>query len=485
MSRAPVDLQAAFRLLPSIDEVLRDPRAAPLEGRLGRDLLQGFAAETLDVWRQEIKAGRLDADRIVTLRAAGEPFLELERRARREEGRGVVRCVNATGVVLNTGLGRAPVHPGVAEAMAEAARSYCVLEVDRETNERNQRDDYLGDLLARMTGAEAGIGVNNCAGAVLLLFNTFAGGREAIVSRGELVEIGGSFRVPDVMARANASLVEVGTTNRTRIADYERAITERTGLLVKVHTSNFRVVGFTEEASPAELAELGRRRGIPSAFDLGSGLFEPAGAPPLAHLLGDEPLVLDAVRTGVDVVMFSGDKLFGGPQAGLVVGKRAAIAALRKNPIYRALRLDKVTLAGLETTARLVLAGRAHELPTRRMLAAPAPELRPAADAIAARLARIPGLTAEVAEGASQPGSGSAPGILLPTFVVRVRHARVSDAELALALREAPVPVFTRVQDGCVLVDPRTLLPGDDADLVRGFEHAAGRDAGAARRSTA
>lgn len=485
MTRPQTDAQAAFRLLPSIDEVLRDPRAAPLEARLGRDLLQRFAAETLEAWRAEIKAGRLDADRLVILRAAGEPFVELERRARREEGRGVVRCVNATGVVLNTGLGRAPVHPEVAEVMAVAARSYDVLEVDRATNERNQRDDYLGDLLARMTGAEAGIGVNNCAGAVLLLFNTFAGGKEAIVSRGELVEIGGSFRVPDVMARASASLVEVGTTNRTRIADYEKAITERTGLLVKVHTSNFRVVGFTEEATPAELAELGRRRGIPSAFDLGSGLFEPAGAPPLAHLLGDEPLVLDAVRTGVDVVMFSGDKLFGGPQAGLVVGKRAAIAALRKNPIYRALRLDKVTLAGLEATARLVLAGRGHELPTRRMLAATAPELLPAAEALAARLGRIPGLAVEVAEGASQPGSGSAPGVLLSTWVVRVRHARLSDSELALALREAPVPVFARVQDGCVLVDPRTLLPGDDADLVRGFELAAGRDAGPVRRSPA
>ncbi|MCY2960684.1 MAG: L-seryl-tRNA(Sec) selenium transferase [Planctomycetota bacterium] len=485
MSRPQTDSQAAYRLLPSIDEVLRDPRAAPLEARSGRELLQRFAAETLEVWRAEIKAGRLDADRIVTLRAAGEPYLELERRARREEGRGVVRCVNATGVVLNTGLGRAPVHPEVAEVMAVAARSYDVLEVDRATNERNQRDDYLGELLARMTGAEAGIGVNNCAAAVLLLFNTFAGGREAIVSRGELVEIGGSFRVPDVMARANAALVEVGTTNRTRVADYESAITGRTGLVVKVHTSNFRVVGFTEEASPAELAELGRRRGVTTAFDLGSGLFEPSGAPPLAHLLGDEPLVVDAVKSGIDVVMYSGDKLFGGPQSGLVVGKRAAIAALRKNPIYRALRLDKVTLAGLEATAKLVLSGRAHELPTRRMLAATAHDLRPAADALAARLARISGLHVAVAEGASQPGSGSAPGILLPTYVVRVRHATLSDAELALALREAPVPVFTRVQEGHVLVDPRTLLPGDDADLVRGFEHAAGRDAGSARRSPA
>lgn len=489
MTRAPTDPQAAYRLLPSVDEVLRDPRAAPIEARAGRELLTRFAAETLDAWRAEIKAGRLDADRIVTLRAAGEPFVELERRARREERRGVVRCINATGVVLNTGLGRAPVHPEIAEKMAVAARSFDVLEVDRETNERNQRDEYLGELLARLTGAEAGIGVNNCAAAVLLLFNTFAGGKEAIVSRGELVEIGGSFRVPDVMARANAKLVEVGTTNRTRLADYERAVTERTGLFVKVHTSNFRVVGFTEEVGPTELAELGQRRSIPTAFDLGSGLFEPEGAPPLAHLLGDEPLVVDAVRSGVDIVMFSGDKLFGGPQAGLVVGKRDAIASLRKNPIYRALRLDKVTLAGLEATLALIATGRAHELPTRRMLAATAAELRPMGDALAARIGGIAGFTAQVVEGASQPGSGSAPGVTLPTFVVSVRHATLSDAELALALREADVPVFARIQSGAVLVDPRTLLPGDDEDLVRGFEHAssrrAGRDPGAARRSPA
>jgi L-seryl-tRNA(Ser) seleniumtransferase len=495
MAKAPTDPQAAYRLLPSIDELLRDPRATPIAERSGRELLQRFAAETLEAWRAEIKAGRLDADRIVTLRAAGEPFVELECRARREAGRGVLRCVNATGVVLNTGLGRAPVHPEIADAMAVAARSFDVLEVDRATNERNQRDEYLGELLARLTGAEAGIGVNNCAAAVLLLFNTFAGGKEAIVSRGELVEIGGSFRVPDVMARANATLVEVGTTNRTRVADYERAVTERTGLVVKVHTSNFRVVGFTEEAGPAELADLGRRRGVTTAFDLGSGLFEPTGAPPLAHLLGGEPLVVDAVASGVDVVMFSGDKLFGGPQAGLVVGQRAAIASLRKNPIYRALRLDKVTLAGLEATARWVLDGRAHELPTRRMLAATAAELRPIAEQLAARIGKIAGLSADVAAGASQPGSGSAPGVELATFVVRVRHATRSDAELAQRLRDATVPVFARVHDGRVLVDPRTLLPGDDADLVRGFElaagapsagnDAAGRESDPARRSPA
>ncbi|MBL8861520.1 MAG: L-seryl-tRNA(Sec) selenium transferase [Planctomycetes bacterium] len=485
MPKPASDAQGAYRLLPSIDETLRDPRALALEGRAPRELLRRFAAETLEAWRAEIAAGRLDQDRIVSLRASGEPFLELERRVAREALRGVVRCVNATGIVLNTGLGRAPVHPEVAAAMAEAARGYCVLEVDRETNERNQRDEHLGDLLARLTGAEAAIAVNNCAGAVLLLFNTFAGGREAVVSRGELVEIGGSFRVPDVMARANAVLVEVGTTNRTRLADYAQAIGERTGLLVKVHTSNFRVVGFTEEAAPAELAELGRRRGVTSAYDLGSGLLDPEGAPPLAQLLGGEPLVREAVASGFDVVLFSGDKLFGAPQAGLIVGKRAAIAALRKNPVYRALRLDKVALVGLETTARLLLAGRAHELPVRRMLAAAAPDLRPAAERIAARLAALPHLAVEVTPGESRPGSGSAPGVALPTFVVHVRHARLSDAELAAGLRSAAVPVFARVQDGRVLVDPRTLLPGDEDDLVRGFASAVGREPTSARRSRA
>lgn len=477
MTGPTTDAQAVFRLLPSVDEVLRDPRARPLEARAGRELLQSFATSVLDSWRAEIKSGRLDAARFEALRARGEPFVELERLVAREERRGVVRCVNATGVVLNTGLGRAPVHPEVAEAMARAARGYCVLEVDRATNERNQRDDYLGELLARATGAEAGIAVNNCAAAVLLAFQTFAGGREAVVSRGELVEIGGSFRVPDVMARANAKLVEVGTTNRTRIADYERAVSERTGLLVKVHTSNFRVVGFTEEVGPKELADLGRAKGVTSAFDLGSGLFELDGEAPLAPLLGGEPLVRDAVASGVDVVMFSGDKLFGGPQAGLIVGRRAPLAALRKNPIYRAVRLDKVALAGLETTLRLQLDGRGGELPVRRMLTASADEMRPRAEALARRLSAIGGLSAEVESDASQPGSGAAPDVYLPTFVVRVRAAGCSANALATALRDATVPVFTRVQDDRVLVDPRTLLAGDDDDLVAAFAQAAGRGA--------
>jgi L-seryl-tRNA(Ser) seleniumtransferase len=360
------------------------------------------------------------------------------------------------------------VHPEVAEAMAEAAKSYCVLEVDRASGERNQRDDRLGELLVRLTGAEAAIGVNNNAGAVLLLFQTFAGGKEAIVSRGELVEIGGSFRVPDVMARAGAQLVEVGTTNRTRIGDYERALTARTGLLVKVHTSNFRLVGFTEDVSPSEIAALGKDRGIPTAFDLGSGLLETS----LAPQLGGEPLVREAVASGVDAVCFSGDKLLGAPQAGLLVGKRAAIEALRRNPIYRALRLDKVALAGLERTLELLLQGRGAELPVRRMLAQSADEIRPAAQELARQLGSIAGLSTSVEAAGSEPGSGSAPGVEIPTFVVKLTHAKQSPSSLASRLRAGDPPVFARIQGDAILLDPRTLLPGDADDLVRAVANA-------------
>jgi L-seryl-tRNA(Ser) seleniumtransferase len=470
------DPSNAYRLLPSVDEALRDPGIASCAPRVARELLASFVAQALDELRAEIKAGRLEAPALEKHLAQGGLLKLVQARIVREDGAGLRRCVNATGVVLNTGLGRAPVHPEVAEAMAEAARSYCVLEVDRWTNERNQRDDRLSELLARLLGVECAIAVNNNAGAVLLLFQTFAGGRQAIVSRGELVEIGGSFRVPSVMERANAELVEVGTTNRTRLSDYAEAIGPRTGLLVKVHTSNFRVEGFTEDVGAEDLATLGRERKITSAYDLGSGLVEGSGMNPIAELLGGEPLVRAAVGSGVDVVTFSGDKLLGAPQAGILVGARAAIEALRKNPIYRALRLDKVGVAGLEKTLELVLAGRGDEIPVRRMLRASATELRPQAEELARRICGLPGFTATVVAGESQPGSGSAPGVTLPTYCVRVTHQKLSVGGLASALRAAPVPVFARVQAGALLLDPRTLLPGDMEDLLAAFVPASGAD---------
>ncbi|MFN0243820.1 MAG: L-seryl-tRNA(Sec) selenium transferase [Planctomycetota bacterium] len=474
MKPTRTDTQSAFRALPSVDEVLRLTGVRALATRVDAALLAAFVAQVVDGWRAEIRDGLLSADELAVRLMQNVHVRAVESLVAREERAGVRRCVNATGVVLNTGLGRAPVHHEAAAAMAEAAASYCVLEVDRESGERNQRDARLAELVSRLTGAEAAIAVNNNAAAVFLVLQTFAAGKEAIVSRGELVEIGGSFRVPDVMKRANARLVEVGTTNRTRLSDYAAAIVTSTGLLMKVHTSNFRVVGFTEEVSPAELAELGRARNVPTAFDLGSGLLECDGAPPLAERLGGEPLVRSAVQSDVDVVTFSADKLLGAPQAGVIVGKRAAVRALRDNPIYRALRLDKVALAGLEKTCELLLAGRGGEIPARAMLALSAQDLEPAARALAAAVSRIDGYAADVVPGRSEPGSGSAPGVFLPTFVARVRHRALRASALAAALRRASVPAFVRVHEDAVLCDPRTLLAGDAELLVRAFAEAAG-----------
>jgi L-seryl-tRNA(Ser) seleniumtransferase len=349
--------------------------------------------------------------------------------------------------------------------MAAAAGSYGVLEVDRDTGARNERDGRLSVLLARLTGAEAAIAVNNNAAAVLLALNTYAaGGREVVVSRGELVEIGGSFRVPDVMARAGARLREVGTTNRTRMDDYRGAVGEGTAMLMKVHTSNFRVRGFTHEVTPDELATLGAELGVATCFDLGSGLLETPDMRPLP--LADEPRVREAVSSGVDLVSFSGDKLLGAPQAGLVVGKRGAVLALRRNPMYRAMRCDKVALAGLERTLQLMLEGRGDELPTRRMLLVTADELRPLAERLAAELTALAALDARPEPGRSQPGSGSAPDEYLDSWCVRVSSTRHTAAELAEALRKGDPPVFTRVQDDAVWLDVRTLLE-DDLERLR------------------
>ncbi len=458
----------AFRLLPSVEEALHDPAVAQLASLTPRTVLVELVREVIERWRGEVKSGALDAARLETRLAGGGLARAVRERVELELRAGIVRAINATGVVLHTGLGRAPLHPEVARAMAEVG-GYCVLEVDRDSGERNERDGRLSTLLRRLTGAEAGLAVNNNAAAVYLLLNTFLqrGVRdEVVVSRGELVEIGGSFRVPDVMERAGVVLREVGTTNRTRLRDYEDACGARTALLMKIHTSNYRVQGFTEEVAPGELAELGRARGLPTAFDLGSGLLDLDGLAALPSVMNDEPRVRAAVESGVDVVSFSGDKLLGAPQAGLLVGKRSTIAALRRNPVYRALRLDKLTLAGLEATLSLYLEGRGDELPARRMLCQSAEAVRPRAETLANSIELLPNLRADVLEGRSQPGSGSAPTVFLPTFVVRVRHASLSASALALALRRSTPPIFARIQDDAVLIDPRTLLPGDEIEIV-------------------
>ncbi len=468
MASEPTPTQEAFRRLPSIDEALRDGDLVALEDRVGRDLLKAFVQRVLGEWRMQILDGQLDAEGLQERLDTAQLLGSVRHLALIEEGRGVRPAINVAGIVLNTGLGRAPVHPEVAQRMGAAAGGYCVLEVDRFTGQRNRRDDRLSELLLRLTGAEAGIAVNNNAAAALLCMHTFAKDREAIVSRGELVEIGGSFRVPDVMAAANARLVEVGATNRTRIGDYAKAIGADTGLLMKVHPSNFRIIGFTEEVDPADLAKLGAEHGVTSAWDLGSGLVEPANATMLGPKVGGETEVATAVASGVDVVTFSGDKLLGGPQAGMLVGKRATIEALRKNPLYRALRCDKVQLAGLEATIELLLAGRGDELPTRALLCRDVEDVRAVSHALAKELGAL-GFTCEVVDSPCQPGSGSAPGIELPSSAVQVSDPNRSPDRLAAALRAGTPPVFARVQEDRLWVDPRTLLDGQHELLVEAF----------------
>lgn len=462
-----------YRELPQVDALLADPRLS--EASATRELLVRLAQAALERARERIGAG-WTAGEVVAWRDAGGPVDEILEELERDRGRGVVPIVNATGVVLNTGLGRAPVHPEAAAAMAAAAGSYCVLEVDRFTGERNRRDDRLSELLSRLTGAEAAIAVNNCAAGVVLTLAGFARGQGAVLSRGELVEIGGSFRMPDVMEQAGVRLIEIGTTNKTHLVDYERALDAHAdaALLLKVHRSNFRVRGFTKEIDPAELAKLGAERGVPVAYDLGSGRFDPTGAEPLGEL-GDEPRLEDALASGIDVVMHSGDKLIGGPQAGLILGRREAVETLRANPLYRALRLDKVALAGLEKTVELMLAGRGDELPVRHLLSRPAEALEPEAQALARALSQhltgaLAGCELSVAPQRSQPGSGSAPDVFLDTFAVRLAPADGRADRLARRLRAGDPAVFARVHEEALWLDVRTLLPGDAERLVQAFE---------------
>jgi len=380
------------------------------------------------------------------------------------------RVVNATGVVLHTNLGRSVLAPEAAEAVLGAAIAYSDLEIDPATGRRGNRLGSVSTLLARLSGAEAAFAVNNNAAATLLALDTLARGREAVVSRGELVEIGGSFRVPEILARAGVRLVEVGTTNRTHADDYRRAIGPDTALLLKVHRSNFEIRGFTAEVELPELVAIGREHGLPVLEDLGSGTLLDPGA--LSLPAGSH--VAARVAAGADCVCFSGDKLLGGPQAGILVGSRTAIEPMCKNPLARALRLDKLSLAALDWTLRALLEGRAAEIPTLRQLAETPAQVRSRAEALAERLrkvARGPALDVEVASDRAAVGGGSLPGFELDTWVVALRAPCGPDG-LAAALRAAAVPVLARIRDDAVLLDARTLLDGDEPTIEAALREA-------------
>ncbi len=442
-----------LRDLPSIDRLLQHPALAAARATWSQQLVADAARAAVEEARQAVLAGasapaleELAQEALIKLQQITQPSLR--------------PVINATGVVIHTNLGRAPLSAAAQAAMIAAAQGYTNLEYDLSTGQRGSRYDHAVALLRRLTGAEDALVVNNNAGAVLLALAGVAAGREMIVSRGQLVEIGGGFRVPDVMAQSGARLVEVGTTNRTHLRDYAAAIGPETAGLLRVHRSNFRIIGFTAEAALAEMVALAHDRNLLVIDDLGSG----ALLDTTVYGLTPEPRVQESVVAGADLVTFSGDKLLGGPQAGLIVGRARWIQVLRKHPLARALRVDKITLAGLQATLLHYLRGEATTaVPVWRMISRPAAEIAEQARAWAATLGDA-GVAASVAPAQSTIGGGSLPGETLPTTAVVL--APPSAERLAQALRRGEPPVVARVDEGRVWLDPRTVLPEQEAILL-------------------
>ena len=475
---APSEL---FRKLPSVDDVMRAAGVNALAASHGHESVTDAVRSVLARLRREITSGLLD-EKALQLALSGLTGA-IENQLRNALRFSLRPVINATGVILHTNLGRAPLSETAIEHIRETAASYSNLEFDLAAGARGRRDVHVDRLFRRLLEDESGpaelhsagragvpvptqaavstIVVNNNAAAVLLALNTLAEGGEVIVSRGELVEIGGSFRIPDVMAKSGAILREVGTTNRTRTADYERAITERTRLLLRVHRSNFEITGFTEQASTAELVALARKRGIPMMEDLGSGaLFDLRSVG-----INGESGVLDSLRSGVDIVTYSGDKLLGGPQAGLISGDAELVGRMRSNSLFRALRVDKLVYAALEATL-LAYVRRDHDaIPALRMMRLTKDGIGERAEALAARIA-IPKLKVEILDGESILGGGAAPSSALPTRVLAITVEGLSADELSARLRASDPAIVARVEEGHVLLDLRTVFPEQDAALA-------------------
>lgn len=444
----------ALRKIPSLDAFLRRDGLAEVP----RPLLARTGRAFLDEVRGRVRDGELSAGDVTALFDGDAAEREVLARCARAGSLHHRRVFNATGIVLHTGIGRAPLAEAAREAMAQAA-GYSIVELDPDSGERNQREVAVSQLMVDITGAGGAIVVNNNAAAVTLALAALARGREAVVSRGQLVEIGGGFRMPDVMAQAGCHMVEVGTTNRTHLADFERAIGEQTSVLLLVHPSNFRVLGFTGMPSRAELVQLARQHDLAVIDDLGSGLMVPAGVPGLEA----EPRVLEAVEDGTHLVCFSGDKLLGGPQAGILVGDREVVAKVRRHPLYRALRCDKITLAGLEATLRIYRDGDPiREIPTLRAIAASPEHLRAQAERLQSALGE---LAARIAPSESFAGSGANPARALPSFAVAMKGG---DGMAAALRKPGDEPaVFARIEKDEVLLDLRTLDLEDLDEVAR------------------
>lgn len=445
---------ADFRAIPSIDQLLRHPGTAPIVARHGNDATAAAlraAVAALRIALAAREAPPIDVPAALVAAAAGQ----LDARARGS----LRRVVNATGVVIHTNLGRAPLGRAALDRLQAVAGGYATLEYDLAAGRRGSRSVHAEAALSALTGAEAAAVVNNNAAAMMLVLAALARGRDVLISRGQLVEIGGGFRVPDIMIQSGATLREVGTTNRTRLADYTAALGPSTALVLLVHPSNFRIEGFTEQPSRRDVVAAAHAAGVPVVEDLGSGNVDPASA--------WEPTVQAALADGVDLVAVSGDKMLGGPQAGLVLGTKALVDRLRAHPLMRALRVDKLTYAALEGTLVEHLAGRAHDtVPVLRMLHAPLEMVEARARALAATLG-AGGWTTSVVPGASAIGGGSAPGVTVPTVLVRLARNDWSADRLEAWLRTLDPPVIARIQDDAVMLDLRTVDPSDDAKLAR------------------
>ena len=456
-----------YRKLPSVDEVLRRDDLSEMIAREGHSAVTDAARIALEQLRREIDAG-LELARFELVLSGLDDAIARELRS--AVGYSLRPVINATGVILHTNLGRAPLAASAVKNIASAAAGYSNLEFDLASGERGKRDVHVDRLFRRLFQDEARFGrelstivVNNNAAAVWLALNTLAAGGEVIVSRGELVEIGGSFRIPDVMAQSNGILREVGTTNRTRISDYEHAINEKTRLLLRVHRSNFQITGFTEQPALEELVALARTRNLPLVEDLGSGALLDLRTVGISGEAG----VAESLRAGVDIVTYSGDKLLGGPQAGMLTGRPDLIARMRKNSLFRALRVDKLTYAALESTLLAYVKGDHDAIPALRMMRLSKEEIATRAKKVSANLRNLAGVQVETIDGDSVIGGGAAPSSTLPTRLLAISVKGVSADELLARLRSAETPVIARVQDDRVLLDLRTVSPHEEPAIVQ------------------
>jgi len=453
-----------LRSLPSIERLLERPLASQLSADMSRERVRDLLREITGELREQLAAeSQPSVPNAKSLTELVERRLEL--RAAECARPSLRRVINATGVIIHTNLGRAPLANQAIQAVSEAAAHYTNLEYDLKAGERGHRELHCQELLARLAGSEAAVLANNNAAAVLLLLNTLAEGGEVIVSRGELIEIGGSFRIPEIMEKSGATLREVGTTNRTRISDYQRALSERTKLIFRVHPSNYRIIGFTERPSAHQIADLAHRAGVPSFEDLGSGCLidlSPYG-------VKGEPVVAESLKAGISVVSFSGDKMLGGPQAGVIAGSREIVDRVRRNPLMRAMRVDKMTYAAIEATLRLYDRGEAlSEVPVIRAIASTHEQIRDRAARLCESIARSTNgaLNASLEDGKSVIGGGSAPEVSLPTVLVALLGNSMSASSIEELLRSHSIPIITRTERDRVLIDLRTVAEDDERIIL-------------------